>query len=51
MRRYELLRVADGRALATAVTNWAFVKFSTLQPCRVPAEVLRAFEVVPDLDR
>ena len=48
MRRYELLRMADGKQLATASTNWAFVKFATLQPCRVPAEVLQAFELVPD---
>ena len=50
MRRYELLRLADGKQLATASTNWAFVKFATLQPCRVPAEVLNAFELVPDGD-
>ena len=48
MRRYELLRMADGKQLATASTNWAFVTFATLQPCRVPAEVLQAFELVPD---
>jgi len=48
MRRYELLRMADGKQLAIASTNWAFVKFATLQPCRVPAEVLDAFELVPD---
>ena len=48
MRRYELLRIADGKQLAIASTNWAFVKFATLQPCRVPAEVLKAFELVPD---
>lgn len=48
MRRYELLRMADGKQLAIASTNWAFVRFATLQPCRVPAEVLNAFELVPD---
>jgi acyl-CoA thioester hydrolase len=48
MRRYELVRITDGKQLAVARTNWAFVKFSTLQPCRVPPEVLNAFEIVPD---
>ena len=48
IRRYELLRNGDGKQLATAFTNWAFVKFSTLQPCRVPPEVQNAFEIVPD---
>ncbi|MCA9008657.1 MAG: acyl-CoA thioesterase [Planctomycetaceae bacterium] len=50
MRRYELLRIADGKKLTLASTNWAFVKFDTLQPCRVPTEVLNAFEIVPDTD-
>ena len=49
LRRYELLRPSDGKKLALACTNWAFVKFATLQPCRVPAEVISAFELVPDL--
>jgi len=51
MRRYELLRITDGKELAVASTNWAFVRFATLQPCRVPAEVLNAFELVPDADQ
>jgi acyl-CoA thioester hydrolase len=48
IRRYELMRTTDGKQLAVAQTNWAFVRFSTLQPCRVPPEVLNAFEIVPD---
>jgi len=48
MRRYEMIRPSDGKQLATAITNWVFVKFATLQPCRVPAEVINAFEVVED---
>jgi acyl-CoA thioester hydrolase len=49
LRRYELVRPSDGKKLALACTNWAFVKFATLQPCRVPSEVISAFELVPDL--
>ena len=50
VRRYELLRSADGKQLAIASTNWAFVRFSTLQPCRVPTDVLNAVELVPDAE-
>jgi acyl-CoA thioester hydrolase len=50
LRRYELLRPADGKQLAVARTNWAFVNFTTHLPCRVPTEVMNAFELVPDLN-
>ena len=50
MRRYELIRISDEKKLAVASTNWAFVKFETHQPCRVPAEIVSAFEIVPDAD-
>lgn len=49
LRRYELLRPADGKQLAVASTNWAFVDFATHQLRRVPLEVLNAFELVPDV--
>ena len=49
LRRYELIRPADGKKLAIAATNWAFVDFATHQPRRVPPEVLNAFELVPDV--
>jgi acyl-CoA thioester hydrolase len=49
LRRYELLRPADGKQLAVAATNWAFVEFATHQLRRVPPEVLNAFELVPDV--
>ena len=48
LRRYEILRKTDGKKLAIANTNWAFVKFATLQPSRIPAEVISSFEIVPD---
>lgn len=48
LRRYQILRVSDGKQLATAATNWAFVKFATHQLCRVPPEIITAFELVPD---
>ncbi len=48
LRRYEILRPFDGKKLAVANTNWAFVNFATLQLCRVPAEISGAFEIVQD---
>ena len=50
LRRYEILRPADGKVLAVASTNWAFVNFATHQLCRVPAEISQAFELVPDAE-
>lgn len=47
-RRYEIWRPTDGKKLAVAHTQWAFVNFATHQPCRVPTEILSAFELKPD---
>jgi acyl-CoA thioester hydrolase len=46
LRRYQVIRPADGALLATAETRWAFIDYRTGQPVRVPAEVAEAFEVV-----
>ena len=43
VRRYHVLRKADGVVLATAETKWAFINYSTGQPHRVPPEIVRAF--------
>lgn len=50
LRRYEIRREADQLLLAVAETNWAYVTFATHQPRRIPAEVISAFEVIPDPD-
>lgn len=42
-RRYVILR--DEQPIVRAETQWAFVSFSTLQPCRIPEPVARAFEI------
>lgn len=47
-RRYQIIRLSDQKLLASAATNWAFVKFANHQPCRVPPEVSGAFQLVPD---
>lgn len=46
LRRYRILRPADGAILATAETRWAFIDYATGQPARIPAEVAQAFTVV-----
>jgi acyl-CoA thioester hydrolase len=42
-RRYLIFR--GDQPIVRAETQWAFVSFSTLQPCRVPVEIAGAFEV------
>ena len=48
LRRYQVVRAQDGKLLATAATNWAFVNFASHQLCRVPPEIMNSFELVPD---
>lgn len=49
LRRYEML-VAQGdsaeRLLARAETRWAYIRFSTGAPMRIPDEVAAAFPVL-----
>lgn len=42
-RRYVILR--NGQPIVRAETQWAFVAFSSLQPCRIPPAVANAFEI------
>jgi acyl-CoA thioester hydrolase len=49
LRRYRIVRQADDVLLATAETRWAFIDYATGQPCRVPTEIVRAFQVVEHL--
>jgi acyl-CoA thioester hydrolase len=46
LRRYRIVRQADGGLLATAETLWAFIDYATGQPHRVPAEIASAFEIL-----
>lgn len=45
LRRYEITRRTDGKSLATAATDWAFVNYATGLPARVPPEITSAFEL------
>ena len=51
VRRYDILRAADAKRLASAATNWAFVNYANGMPARVPPEIVGSFELVegPDL--
>jgi acyl-CoA thioester hydrolase len=42
-RRFRILRLPEESLLAEAETVWAFVRFATGQPIRVPKEIADAF--------
>ncbi|MBL8818649.1 MAG: acyl-CoA thioesterase [Planctomyces sp.] len=48
LRRYEMFRKSDQKKLIMASTNWAFVRFSDHQICRIPASVSDCFQLVAD---
>ncbi|MCU0952792.1 MAG: acyl-CoA thioesterase [Burkholderiaceae bacterium] len=49
-RRYLVTRDADGKALATGHTIWAYIDLASGRGVPIPAEVVAAFEVVGDTD-
>jgi len=51
LRRYRVVRPADGQLLATAETKWAFIRYATGQPMRIPSEIAQSFRVVEDDNR
>ncbi len=46
LRCYEVRRVADGRLLATAQTDWAFWDRASRAPRRIPPELRDAFPLL-----
>jgi acyl-CoA thioester hydrolase len=48
VRRYKIVRAADGELLASASTEWAFVDLASGALKRIPPEVWQAFELVPE---
>ncbi len=50
LRRFKIVRRRDERVLATAATDWAFVRFETGMPTRIPPEIRDAFELVEDAE-
>jgi acyl-CoA thioester hydrolase len=47
LRKYLLLRKADGAVIARGETNWVFVDAQTGRPTSIPGEVSSVFELVP----
>ncbi len=45
LRRYEIVRRADGQKLAKATTDWAFVKLGSGAPTRLPADLIASFQL------
>lgn len=48
LRRYDILRHDGRELLARAETTWAFIRYDTGQPTRVPREIIEAFQIVAD---
>ena len=50
-RRYEFLRKSDGKVLVKGETDWIYVDAKTGRPIAIPADALKLFPVLPDLDQ
>jgi acyl-CoA thioester hydrolase len=50
LRKYRIIRPADGVVLATAETNWAFISRETGAPRRIPPEMAQSFQLVTDAE-
>jgi acyl-CoA thioester hydrolase len=48
LRRYDILRPADGALLARGETDWVFLDAATTRLRSIPDEVLACYTVVPD---
>jgi acyl-CoA thioester hydrolase len=50
LRKYKLVREADGAVLSRAETEWAYIGLAHRAPRRVPAELAYAFTIVAEED-
>ena len=48
LRKYEVTRTGDGKLLAEAMTEWAYVDLESGRPKRVPDELAAAFKAADD---
>ena len=48
MRRYEFVRMSDGKLLVRGETDWVFVSASNGRPCSIPEVIKRAFVIGED---
>ena len=42
-RRYEVVRLSDGRTACRGLTVWVWINYRTGRPARIPPEVVKAF--------
>ncbi len=42
-RRYEVVRLSDGRTACRGLTVWVWINYKTGRPVRIPSEVVKAF--------
>lgn len=49
LRRYEFVRLADGKLLVRGATEWVFVDAKSGRPRSIPAEVVQVFPLLPDV--
>ena len=47
-RRYEFVRVTDGKVIAKGETLWIYVSLSSGRPIRIPEELLALFPILND---
>ena len=48
LRRYRFIRVADGKLLVKAETDWIFVNATSGAPMAVPEQILHIFPLLPE---
>lgn len=46
LRRYKIIRVADGEVLARGETDWVFVDGATGRPRAIPVEIQNVFGII-----
>ena len=47
-RRYEFLRISDGKVVVKGETDWVFVDAKTGRPMAIPAITLEFLTILPD---
>ncbi len=48
LRQYRFVHAATGELLVQGETLWAFIDAARHAPCRIPADVRTAFDIIPD---
>lgn len=51
LRRYEFVRLSDGKLLVKGETDWVFVDAGTGRPLAIPQEIAEVFPLRPDGDQ